>query len=119
MQRDNNNNKGFTILEITCSMAIIFVLLALVAPGLVGYLHTAKTTRVNADAKSIYTATMATDFMDAVKLENIAGDTVEIDGVEYIYKYKLDLTDPDNVKILEKLTGIENIDTSKVYIEYE
>ena len=117
MRRDDN--KGFTLLEITCDVTIIFVLLMFIAPNLKGYIHTAKTTRVNADAKSIYTATMATDFVDAVKLESITGDTVEIDGVEYIYKYKLALTDPDNVKILEKLTGIENIDTSKVYIEYE
>ena len=113
------DNRGFTLLEITCVITIAFILLAAVAPNLKGYIHTAKKTRVNADAKSIYTATMATDFVDAVKLENIAGDTVEIDGVEYIYKYKLNLEDLDNAKILEKLTGVENIDTSRVYVIFE
>lgn len=113
------DNRGFTLLEITCVITIAFILLAAVAPNLVGYLHVAKKTRVNADAKSIYTATMATDFMDAVKLESITGDTVEIDGTEYIYKYKLNLEDPENAKILEKLTGITNIDTSRVYIIFE
>lgn len=48
--------KGFTLIEMIIVIAIIAILIALIAPNLQKFLKTAKETRANADAKTLYTS---------------------------------------------------------------
>lgn len=53
------NNKGFTLMELIIVVAIMAILIALIAPNLVGFLDKADTTALKANAKSCYTAAAA------------------------------------------------------------
>lgn len=48
--------KGFTLIEMIIVIAIIAILIALIAPNLMKYLGTAKQTKADAAAKTLYTA---------------------------------------------------------------
>lgn len=53
------NNKGFTLMELIIVVAIMAILIALIAPNLVGFLDKADETSLKANAKSCYTAAAA------------------------------------------------------------
>lgn len=80
MKKTNKlNNKGFTLMELIIVVAIMAILIALIAPNLVGFLDTATDTSYDANAKSCYTAASAW-----ATQQRIAGTLV--DGQEVVTK---------------------------------
>lgn len=57
--KEKMNNKGFTLMELIIVVAILAILIALIAPNLVGFLDSASKTSRDANAKSCYTAASA------------------------------------------------------------
>lgn len=56
LRKKLKEKKGFTLIEMIIVIAIIAILIALVAPNLKKYLDTAKQTKADAGAKTVYTA---------------------------------------------------------------
>lgn len=50
------DKKGFTLIEMIIVIAIIAILIALIAPNLQKFIGSSKKTKVNASAKTLYTA---------------------------------------------------------------
>jgi len=65
------NKKGFTLIEMIVVIAIIAILIAMVAPSITKYINTAKVTKANGAAKSVYTAAQA-----YIAEETLKGNTV-------------------------------------------
>ena len=53
------NKKGFTLIEMIVVIAIIGVLAAILVPSMSGYLETAKASKKEANARTVYTAAQA------------------------------------------------------------
>lgn len=56
LRKSAKEKKGFTLIELIIVIAIIAILIALIAPNLVKFLSTAKSTSVDANAKTAYTS---------------------------------------------------------------
>lgn len=67
--------KGFTLIEMIVVIAIIAVLIALVAPLMTRYIGTAKQTKADAAAKSLYTAAQA--YVAEKVLDGVDADTID------------------------------------------
>ena len=67
--------KGFTLIEMIVVIAIIAVLIALVAPLMTRYINTAKQTKADAAAKSLYTAAQA--YVAEKVLDGVDADTID------------------------------------------
>ena len=94
------NKKGFTLIEMIVVIAIIGVLAAILVPSMSGYLSTAKASKKEANARTVYTAAQA------------AVTALEITGGESgtIYK-KTDTTlNTDLFNKIIKLIGQSNYD---------
>lgn len=68
--RKQNGKKGFTLIELVVVIAIIAILITLIAPNLTGFVGTAKKTKGEAAAKSVYTAIVAYESTGGTKLED-------------------------------------------------
>ena len=66
--------KGFTLIEMIVVIAIIAVLIALVAPLMTRYIGTAKQTKADAAAKSLYTAAQA--YVAEQVLDGVDADSI-------------------------------------------
>lgn len=56
LRKSAKEKKGFTLIELIIVIAIIAILIALIAPNLVKFLSTAKSTSVDANAKTAFTS---------------------------------------------------------------
>lgn len=59
LQAKLHNRKGFTLIELIVVIAIIVILIALIAPNATKLIGTANQTKLDANAKTGYTAAMA------------------------------------------------------------
>lgn len=73
-QKRLTSKKGFTLIEMIVVIAIIVVLIALIAPNAAKLITTAKKTRCDANAKTVFTAA------NAYAIEQTAAGTDVADG---------------------------------------
>ena len=76
--------KGFTLIEMIVVIAIIAVLIALVAPLMTRYIGTAKQTKADAAAKSLYTAAQA--YVAEQVLDGVDADSINSVDESTVYK---------------------------------
>lgn len=62
--------KGFTLIELIVVIAIIGVLAAILVPSMIGYLRQARAAKINANARSAYSAAQAA-ISDAIARNNV------------------------------------------------
>lgn len=74
--KEKMNNKGFTLMELIIVVAILAILIALIAPNLVGFLDSASKTSRDANAKSCYTAAQAWATQLRVEGSKVGGSVV-------------------------------------------
>lgn len=69
--------KGFTLIEMIIVIAIIAILLAIIAPNMRKFLGTAKQTKADAAAKTLYTAA-ETFIIDKHEIQGVSPDDMQI-----------------------------------------
>ena len=80
MMKKKMNNKGFTLMELIIVVAILAILIALIAPNLVGFIDSASQTALDGNAKSCYTAASAwatQERIDGIKVKGTVTATSE------------------------------------------
>ena len=93
------NKKGFTLIEMIVVIAIIGILAAILVPSMSGYLSTARASKQEANARTIYTAAQAA-------VTSLETATTAVNGT-YI-NTSADKTGKDLFKKIEELVGKSN-----------
>lgn len=76
--KEKMNNKGFTLMELIIVVAILAILIALIAPNLVGFLDSATKTSRDANAKTAYTVASAWATQMRVESKKVADETISV-----------------------------------------
>ena len=91
------NKKGFTLIEMIVVIAIIGILAAILVPSMAGYLSTAKDSKKEANARTVYTAAQAA----VTSLEAASGTYTKNDGntMKYTAKVQTQAEEEDNTAV--------------------